>query len=111
MLLSNNTNDISKLIVKIVPIGSENLNIDSFSNRIMEQTKFQSLIHSETRSEIGDEKSEKQKIRLLSLEPLPKNIATSDKNDVSLFNKYIAKYYDYQNNRCLIVKGEIDTPS
>jgi len=109
--LENNTNNASNLIVKIVPNESENLNIDSLSDRIIKQSKLQSFINSETSSENQSGESEKQKIRLLSIEPLLTNTVNSNKNDVSLLKNYIAKYYDYQNNRCLIVKGEIDNPS
>ncbi len=53
------------------------------------------------------EKKNKQTPRLLSVELLPETVAAAATKRIALPKSYLAKYYDYENNCCLSVKGKL----
>ena len=109
---TNGNNSNNKIVVKIVPFGPNIRNINSLTSKLLSRPRVRSHLKS-----IGDEELEKKKNkrtniqspRLLSFELLPETIdsVTISKRTTSLPRNYLAKYYDYENNCCLTIKGKL----
>jgi hypothetical protein len=95
-------NSQHKIVVKIAPFGAGARNINSLRSKLLNRPRVQSYIRSIIGK--GSEKKNKQGLRLLSFELLPENTVTKR---VAFPKSYSAKYYDYQNNCCLTVKGKL----
>jgi hypothetical protein len=112
----NNNNSI---VVKIVPFGPTVKNINSLRSKLISHPKVRSYLKgiSDERSIREDQEEEgleqkkrtitnKQTPRLLSFELLPE-AATTASNRVVMPKSYLSKYYDYDNNCCITIKGKL----
>jgi hypothetical protein len=105
MILSNNGNSSQdKIVVKMIPFGPTIRNINSLTTKLLNRPKVRSYLKSISGVEL--EKKNKQIPRLLSVELLPETVAAATKR-IALPKSYLAKYYDYENNCCLSVKGKL----
>jgi Copper amine oxidase, enzyme domain len=115
--LSTNGNDSNnKIVVKMVPFGPNTRNINSLTSKLLSRPRVRSHLKSIREGELEGKKNKKTNIqssRLLSFELLPEaiNPVTISKRDTLLPKNYLAKYYDYENNRCLTVKGKLGQPN
>ena len=107
MILSNNGNSSQdKIVVKMVPFGPSLRNINSLTSKLLNRPKVRSYLKSISREESEKTKKNKQTPRLLSVELLPETAAVANKR-ITLPKFYLARYYDYENNYCLSVKGKL----
>jgi hypothetical protein len=106
MILSNNGNSSQdKIVVKMIPFGPTIRNINSLTTKLLNRPKVRSYLKSISGVEL--EKKNKQTPRLLSVELLPETVAVATTKRIALPKSYLAKYYDYENNCCLSVKGKL----
>jgi hypothetical protein len=115
-LSTNGNNSNNKIVVKIVPFGPNTRNINSLTTKLMSRPRVRSYLKSLSDEELEEKKNRKTNIqppRLLSFELLPEAIdpVTISKRDNLLPKNYLAKYYDYENNRCLTIKGKLGRPN
>jgi hypothetical protein len=108
MMLSNNGDSSQdKIVVKMVAFGPSFRNINSFASKLLNRPKVRSYLKGISGEEL-EKKKNRQAPRLLSIELLPETIAAAATTKrISLPKSYLAKYYDYENNCCLIVKGKL----
>ena len=105
MILSNNGNSSQdKIVVKMVPFGPSVRNINSLTSKLLNRPKVRSYLKSISSEEL-EKKKNGQAPRLLSIELLPETTTITKR--ITLPKFYLAKYYDYENNCCLIVKGKL----
>jgi hypothetical protein len=103
--LSNNVNESQdKLVVKIVPWGPTVKSINSLTSKLLNRPRVKNYLRSI--SDEGLQKKNKRPPRLLSFELLPETTTTTTKR-IALPKSYFAKYYDYENNCCITVKGKL----
>jgi hypothetical protein len=108
MVLSNNGNSSQdKIVVKMVPFGPSVRNITSLTTKLLNRPKVRSYLKSISSEELEKTKKNKQTPRLLSVELLPETVAAAATKRITLPKFYLAKYYDYENNYCLSVKGKL----
>ena len=108
MVLSNNGNSSQdKMVVKLVPFGPSLRNINSLTSKLLNRPKVRSYLKSISSEELEKTKKNKQTPRLLSVELLPETVAAATTKRIALPKSYLAKYYDYENNCCLSVKGKL----
>src|SRR5215210_279606 len=109
MVLSNNGNSSQdKIVVKLVPFGPSLRNINSLTSKLLNRPKVKSYLKSISSEELEKTKKNKQTPRLLSVELLPETTAAvANKRIITLPKFYLARYYDYENNYCLSVKGKL----
>ena len=108
MILSNNGNSSQdKIVVKMVPFGPSVRNINSLTSKLLNRPKVRSYLKSISGGELEKTKKNKQTPRLLSVELLPETTAAVANKRITLPKFYLARYYDYENNYCLSVKGKL----
>jgi hypothetical protein len=108
MILSNNGNSSQdKIVVKMIPFGPTIRNINSLTSKLLNRPKVRSYLKSISGVELEKTKKNKQTPRLLSIELLPETVAAAATKRIALPKSYLAKYYDYENNCCLSVKGKL----
>jgi hypothetical protein len=96
------------LVVKIAPWGPTIKNMNSFTSKLLTRPRVNSYLKSIGSEAIGSKN--KHAVRLLSFELIPETAGT--KRGTSTSPKlYLAKYYDYEHNCSLIVKGKLDQPN
>ena len=101
--MSNNVNESQdKLAIKIVPWGPSVKSINSLTSKLLNRPRVKSYLRSI--SDEGLQKKNKRPPRLLSFELLPETTTTKR---IALPKSYFAKYYDYENNCCITVKGKL----
>jgi hypothetical protein len=107
-LSDNGNNSSDKIIVKIVPVGPNAKNINSITNKLLGSPRVQSYLKNSGGGEGLRKKKmqDKQAVKLLSFEFLPEPSMTVNKR-TPLSRYYVSKYYDYNNNRCITVKGKL----
>jgi hypothetical protein len=106
-ILSNNGDTSQdKIIVKMVPFGPTVKNINSLTSKLLKSPKLRHYLKSISGEELEKKQNRRQAPRLLSLELIPETATTATKR-ITLSKSYLAKYYDYENNCCLVVKGKI----
>lgn len=99
----NNPND--RIIVKIVPFGPSFKSIYSITSKLLTHPRVRSYLKN-TSDEGLEKKMESKGLRLLSFELLPDTVSTANKRD-PLSRSYSCNYYDYNNNRCITIKGKL----
>jgi hypothetical protein len=111
---SNNSNNNS-VAVKIVPFGPSIKNINSLTSKLINRPKVRTYLKSISQDEGGERLQQnktmtanKQTPRLLSFELLPETATTNAaSNRVAMPKSYLSKYYDYENNYCITIKGKL----
>jgi hypothetical protein len=115
----------NELIVKIVPWGPNQANVESITGKLLNHSSVKSYLRKTSQSLTKDSslsaerKLEKRRFRLLSVEfigdeRIQSNIATKKGkwkagSIIPTPPKfYRSVYYDYDNNRSLIIKGNLD---
>ena len=107
MLSNNGDSSQDKIVVKMVAFGPSFRNFNSFASKLLNRPKVRSYLKGISGEEL-EKKKNRQAPRLLSIELLPETIAAAATTKrISLPKSYLAKYYDYENNCCLIVKGKL----
>ncbi|HJR49150.1 MAG TPA: hypothetical protein VJ799_13410, partial [Nitrososphaeraceae archaeon] len=109
---TNGNNSNNKIVVKIVPFGPNIRNINSLTSKLLSRPRVRGHLKSISDEELEKKKNKRTNIqspRLLSFELLPETIdsVTISKRTTSLPRNYLAKYYDYENNCCLTIKGKL----
>ena len=97
-----NPND--KIIVKIAPFGPNPKSINSITSKLLTRPKVRSYLKNTSDEGLGKNIENRQALRLLSFELLPEPI---------IYNHgiYLARYYDYNSNHCITIKGKLGHPN
>lgn len=97
-----NPND--KIIVKIAPFGPDPKSINSITSKLLTRPKVRSYLKNTSDEGLGKNIENRQALRLLSFELLPEPI---------IYNHgiYLARYYDYNSNHCITIKGKLGHPN
>jgi hypothetical protein len=105
--LSNNENKPKdRIVVKITPFGPNTKNISSLTTRLLSRPRVRSYLKSMNQETLERKKGKEYAPRQLSFELLPETTITVGKRIPSP-QSYLAKYYDYDNNRCVTIKGKL----
>jgi hypothetical protein len=96
----------NKIIVKIVPFGPNPKSINSIRTQLPIRPKVRSFLKSTRDEGVEKKMGNKQSLRLLSFQILPDAVLTVNK-PTSLSKSYLAKYYNYDDNRCITIKGKL----
>jgi hypothetical protein len=105
-LSENRNNSNHKITVKIVPFGPNAKNINSITNKLLSRPRVRSYLKNTVDDGLRKKMQNEQLPRLLSFELLPETSMTINKR-TPISKYYVSKYYDYRNNRCIIMKGKL----